>query len=184
MQRSHHSFFRTCTHFLSLLIKPAAWGSERWWCTWRSVALCPVCVAGFWIVPLWPLSTGSSQKVRLWFSAPVITIPTSGWTVSQTPQEYLTVNTTPPWWTCLVRKKSGLISWFHVNAGSLIASLSLCLVGSFPPCLQGPGCRLCDLWLLGGCSCPHWDEMYQNRRFWARQRQSYICSSVDIHGIW
>ncbi len=54
---------------------------------------------------------------------------------------------------------------------------------SFPPCIQGPGYRLCDLWLLGGCSCPHWDEMYQNRRFWTRQRQSYICSSFDVHGI-
>ncbi len=119
----HHSHTHTHTHTHSFFLC-SAWGSERWWCTWRSVALCPVCVAGFWIVPLWPLSTGSSQKVRLWFSAPVITIPTSGWTVSQTPQEYLTVNTTPPWWTCLVRKRSGIISWFHVTAGSLYLSFS------------------------------------------------------------
>lgn len=64
-----------------------------------------------------------------------------------------------------------------------IINISLSLVVSFPKCMQGPRCRLCDLWLLVGCSCPHRDEMYQNRRLWACQRQSYLSSSVDVHGI-
>ncbi len=49
--------------------------------------------------------------------------------------------------------------YFMISCYCRIVTISLSLwFVSFPPCKQGPGCRLCDLWLLGGCSCPHWDE--------------------------
>lgn len=78
------------------------WSTGRWWCTWRSAALCPACAVGSWCVPLSPQSTGLSLRWEASCSPPPTTTPTCGWTVSQTPRGCPTASITPPCWPCLV----------------------------------------------------------------------------------